>query len=393
MKSIVWVVTGKPSSFIEEKIKGLMAQNWEVFLITPNDNDYQHLHTPKISKKEIDRKKKSITTFFWVLFHFSWFLEVAQFFRKTRQHNRLDAMKMAVGACVLAQRKKPNLIHVQWLHETVRFTPIAKRWNIPLLASVRGSQANYYIDSTKDGMERFLLNAQYATHFHSVGKEMSEKLVSLGIPTEKITVIYNGLDRSIFKPSDSKLLDDSPVRLLTVGNFNPRKNHLAALSLMAELKKEQLGFQWTFIGEGHGEKRFQYFVQLLDLPESQVVFLKGLNAQQMANQFQKHHLMLGFSSSEGLCNSVLEAMACGCIPIVFQFTGMQELIPTDQAGSILPWGDVMEMKRELAVLMDRKVEWKKWSENAVASSMNFPSHQESTQDWIKLYQRLTEVQP
>ena len=392
MKPSVWVVTGKPSSFIEEKIKGLMAQNWEVVLITPEDNDYQHLPTSKISKKEIDRRKKSIITIFWVLFHFSWFLQVAQFFRKTGQHNRWDSLKMAFGSCVLALRKKPDLIHVQWLHETVRFAPIAKKWNIPLVVSVRGSQANYYIDSTKDGKDRFLLNAQYATHFHSVGKEMAEKLVSLGIPSEKITVIYNGLDRSIFKPSDSKSLTDSPVRLLTVGNFNPRKNHLAALSLMAELKKEALNFQWTFIGEGHGEKRFQYFVNLLNLHESQVVFLKGLTPQEMAIQYQKHHFLLGFSSSEGLCNSVLEGMACGCIPVVFQSTGMQELIPTKQAGTIIPWGDVMEMKRQLVEQLENKMDREQWSENAIASSMNFPSHQESTQDWIAMYQRLTGVQ-
>jgi hypothetical protein len=38
------------------------------------------------------------------------------------------------------------------------------------------------------------------------------------------------------------------------------------------------------------------------------------------------------------------------------------------------------------------MDWEQWSENAIASSTKFPSHQESTQDWIAMYQRLTGVQ-
>jgi hypothetical protein len=71
---------------------------------------------------------------------------------------------------------------------------------------------------------------------------------------------------------------------------------------------------------------------------------------------------------------------------------MQELIPTKQAGTIIPWGDVMEMKKQLVEQLEEKMDWEQWSENAIASSMKFPSHQESTQDWIAMYQHLTGLQ-
>jgi glycosyltransferase involved in cell wall biosynthesis len=367
-----------------------MAQGWEVVLLTPQLNDYQHISTRRIIKKELRKKKGTLSVFFRAGIHLRWFLQWVKFFKKAEPNSYLDGIKMALELIYLSQEKKPQLIHVQWLHDTYRYAPLAEKWKIPLLVSIRGSQANYQLETTADGKKKFEFNARLATHFHVVGRELAGKLESLGIPKRKITPIYNGINREIFLENSMIPSTSGPLKLLTVGNFHPRKNHLGALSLLAELRKEGIDFEWSFIGEGKDLRKFQYLVKKLELPPHSVQFLKKLNGREMAIQYQKHHFFLGFSISEGLCNSVLEAMSCGCVPLVFQATGMNELIQSKESGFILPFGDLMEMKRVLFSFLPLGEKWQMIRQNSILASKNFPSVQESNLQWSDWYHQMLE---
>jgi glycosyltransferase involved in cell wall biosynthesis len=384
------MVTGTPSSFIEEKIVGLMNLGWEVILLTPHKNDYEKISNLRISKTELRKKKKNFFVLIKALMHIRWFFKVSKFFKTVEPNSTFDGIKMALELIYLSQEKKPQLIHVQWLYDTYRFFPLAEKWEIPLLVSIRGSQANYQIDTTVDGTKNFQFNAQLATHFHVVGKELAKKLENLAIPKEKITHIYNGINRSVFQALPNPSMAKSPIKIITVGNFHPRKNHLGALSLMTELNQTGIDFEWTFIGEGPDLKKFQYFVNRLNLPPNSVKFFEKKSPKEMAIEYQNNHFFLGFSISEGLCNSVLEAMSCGCVPLVFQSTGMEELILHAQNGYIVPWGDVMEMKDLLLSFLPLGEKWQIMRENTIAASKNFPKVEDANQNWNIWYQKILE---
>jgi len=388
MKPIVWQITGQPSPFIQQKLEGLIQNEWDVFLITPHPDDYASISENRISKKQLDKQRWTLANFFRIFLHLTWVIKTAKFYRTTGQHDFLDGVKIAVAFLPLVQKKKPQLIHVQWLYETYLFAPLAQRWGIPLLVSIRGSQANYYLDTTKNGKLKFSINAPLATHFHTVGSEIAHRMQQEGVPVDKLTTLYNGINPNIFSEGKQELTFSLPLKLITVGNYHPRKNHSASISLMMELEKAGVDYQWSFIGEGEDQLKFQYLVNSLPISSARIHFFQNQSLEEMAKHYQNSHFLLSFSTSEGLCNGVLEAMACGCVPLVFDATGMKELIDPEVNGSILPWGDVLGMRDDLLKFIQGEKSWWNNRKEALHKAKKFPNQDTSTLNWIHLYQKL-----
>jgi len=87
------------------------------------------------------------------------------------------------------------------------------------------------------GLKLDALGLKRAQHIIAVSACTQADLVRLlGIPATKITVIYNGVDRSVFKPVAGRRFD-FPY-LLYVGTERPRKNLGVLLRAFAILKRE-----------------------------------------------------------------------------------------------------------------------------------------------------------
>jgi glycosyltransferase involved in cell wall biosynthesis len=59
------------------------------------------------------------------------------------------------------------------------------------------------------------------------------------------------------------------------------------------------------------------------------------------------------SLSEALSNSLMEAMGCGCCPVVSDTGGNPELVQDGETGLLFPVGDAEALAARLALLLDR----------------------------------------
>ncbi len=144
----------------------------------------------------------------------------------------------------------------------------------------------------------------------------------LGMPSEKVFVIYNARDiKGVIEKSKesldefSELFEKNKV-LLHVGRFDKQKNQVALLETMKEIEKTSPKafeeFHLVMVGKGPLLKKIQKLIQKMGL-KNKVSFL---GIQKNPFKFMKRSFALLLPSLwEGLPNVVIEALAVG-LPVV-----------------------------------------------------------------------------
>lgn len=68
---------------------------------------------------------------------------------------------------------------------------------------------------------------------------------------DKINVIYNGLDLTIFQGATEKKIRSDPMRLLSIGSFSGIKGYPTVLKALKLIKEDGLSFKYKIIGGGY----------------------------------------------------------------------------------------------------------------------------------------------
>lgn len=132
-------------------------------------------------------------------------------------------------------------------------------------------------------------------------------------------LIYNGAINTVkfyFDPSLPKDID-----ILFVGTFRNLKGPDRVLQILALLKKDFPDIKACFIGDGYLYKSCTDLSKILSISEN-VSFTGHLD--NTVSYFQRSKILVMPSRSEGLPTSMLEAMACGCVPVVSDVGNIRE---------------------------------------------------------------------
>jgi glycosyltransferase involved in cell wall biosynthesis len=182
----------------------------------------------------------------------------------------------------------------------------------------------------KVGLKLDNLGLKNASHIISVSECTKADLVHyLNIPENKISVIYNGVDRTVFKPvlrGNFKF-----PYLLYVGTERPRKNLGTLMEAFANLKKEVnewRDLKLIKVGNAGRSDKFRQTtlarVRRLGL-EGQVIFTDYLSDSVLACYYSSALALVIPSLYEGFGLPVIEAMACGCPVIASNSSSLPEV--------------------------------------------------------------------
>jgi len=164
-----------------------------------------------------------------------------------------------------------------------------------------------------------------------VSSGVAEELQHLyGITSEKLEVVYNGVDVEYFKPANKRersrireklgIRDDAPF-LLYVGHLSPRKGIRFLLKAVPEVLSEFPNATFALVGgTPKFVKRKDYLQTWIGMAEKlkvqrNVLFLGEVGHNETLTYYQAADVFVFPTLYEGLAKALLEAMACE-LPIV-----------------------------------------------------------------------------
>lgn len=167
-----------------------------------------------------------------------------------------------------------------------------------------------------------------------VSAAIKTALVELGADADRVEVLRNGVDTSLFRPPENRLAARATVgfdgpTLLSVGHLIERKGHHRVIEAMASLPDHRL----AIAGDGPERPRLLALIARLGLGD-RVRLLGTRPHPDLPELYGAADALVLASSREGWANVLLEAMACGTPVVASNIWGNPEVVQTRDAGVI-----------------------------------------------------------
>lgn len=197
----------------------------------------------------------------------------------------------------------------------------ARMLRIPLFVEIHGA---HYFRPTRPGLigmaEHWLYRKlsriafRASTRVRSLSDDMTHSVREVyGASTAaKVIVVPNRVDLAVFSPPKRSYEIAGPaVRVVTVGNYVPVKNHL---KLIEDLLKSIPNAELTIIGRGPLMAEYESFALQLGVTDRMnLVFAE--THEKLAMLLMAQDIYVHYSLSEGIARAILEAMAIG-LPVI-----------------------------------------------------------------------------
>ena len=210
---------------------------------------------------------------------------------------------------------------------------IAQKMRLPLIITARGSDINL-IAQFESPKRQILEAADYAHTVIAVSEDLAAKMISLGIPEEKIAVLRNGVDLDFFFPGDKQTakreLDLCGAVFLSVGALKRAKGHAIAIDFIFDMPDAQL----VIAGKGPEEAYLRDHADKLGVAD-RVRFTGSICSRTLRQYYRASSALLLISEREGMPNVILESLACGTPVIATRVGGIPELIVDNSVGRLI----------------------------------------------------------
>lgn len=257
------------------------------------------------------------------------------------------------------------------------------RKKIPYIVSLRGSDVPGF--NNRFGFEYVFLKPIIRSIWKKAGAVVAnskglKELALLTSPEQEISVIYNGIDISEFKPDLNRTNDGDMLRIVCVSRLIERKGIKYLIEAIGKLKDRNI--KLVLVGEGNQEEELKKLAQ--DQGISDIVDFKGyISHDNIADIYKNSDVFVLPSLNEGMSNALLEGMASGLTVIVTDTGGTVELI--DGNGIIIPMGDSDAIVNAIRRIMDYPDERKRMNirSRKIAEMMDWKAVGES---YLKVYE-------
>jgi len=232
----------------------------------------------------------------------------------------------------LLRRLRPDLVHAHYLTSygllgaLSGFRPLVlTAWGSDVLVTPRQSRLYRLL------LRFTLTRADLAT---SDATAMSEEMIRLGLPAERLLTIPLGVDRTLFNPAGRDWPDEGR-RLISTRQLLPNTNLDTLLAALALARRRHPGLTLDIVGDGPERGRWGELARQLRV-EDCLRWHGSLDHGQIPAHLRQADLYLALTLSDSTSVSLLEAMACGLFPIVSDLPANREWITPGVNGFLVP---------------------------------------------------------
>jgi glycosyltransferase involved in cell wall biosynthesis len=198
----------------------------------------------------------------------------------------------------------------------------------------------------------------------SVSRPLGEELVRLGVPRERVHVVANGVDSSLFFPRDRDearrelgLPEDARV-VLFVGRLEPQKGLRELLDAFHRVRARVPRSVLVLVGDGVGAEEAR--ARAAAWPEGVVRVVGSRPHAEIATWLGACDVFALPSWAEGTPNVVLEALASGRPVVGTKVGGIPDVLGDERAGILVPPRDASALADALVSALHAT-----WDENIV----------------------------
>ena len=220
-------------------------------------------------------------------------------------------------------RQRDAAAATRWAHKRgipVVFDPMISYWDKKVLEQGkwraeegRAKRLLAWESKLFNGVDRLLCDTScHADFFHA----------HMGVPREKLRVLFTGTDETVFKPADRPEDDPphdpkAPLRILYHGAYLPL--HGTEYIVEAARRTQGLNIHWDFLGWGAYKAATEEKAKGI----SNITFLERVPYVEVPRVIRTADIVLGVfgtteKASRVIGNKVYEAMAC-CRPVINEF--------------------------------------------------------------------------
>jgi glycosyltransferase involved in cell wall biosynthesis len=197
-------------------------------------------------------------------------------------------------------------------------------------------------------------------HIIAVSNYVRDQLITEYGYKEKITVIPNGIDINVFKPSKKK--NNRKEKVLFTGQIIARKGVQFIIKAMPQVLKEHPDTVLVLAGTGNSGP-YRRMLQDMKIPQRNFEFC-SVDYQDMPQLYNQADIFVFPSLVESFPMSVLEAMACGLPAVASDVGDMPSLIKEGITGFMINKGDYNALANRINLLLDDVTLRTEMSQNA-----------------------------
>ncbi len=254
---------------------------------------------------------------------------------------------------------------------------IAMKLGLPYIVSLRGSDVPFHTPRFK--LLDILLFKQLSKQIWKKAKFVianSKGLREEALQTnsqQKIEVIYNGVDTNEFKPFGESR-ESKITTFISTGRLAEHKGYRYLIEALRGFKKVKL----ILVGGGKQKEELQALSSKFNV---QMEFKGKLEHTQIVAELQKADIFVLPSVTEGMSNSLLEALACGLPVLVTNVGGSAELVKEN--GFIVEKENSEALREKIKIYLKDKDLLKKQGENSRKKA--------ETMSWKKVVEEYFEI--
>jgi len=255
-------------------------------------------------------------------------------------------------ASAARQTLTENSIHLIHFHETRGNLPIlflSGLRKIPMVLTVHGPVP--WTVQYKSRMEALARNATYrlfdrrafgrVNYLIAISHWIKKNLLMLGVPDEKVSVVYNPVDTSVFsaelnQEENSRILNRFELEpssyYITVGSLVSRKRHIDLIRAFNLYKGEK---KLVIVGDGPEFGKIRRLICRLNLSNRTKLF-RYVSPGLLPHLYAGAQAFVTFSLAEGLPAAVSEAMSSGLGIIAPDTPWIRELVGSDNGFLFAP---------------------------------------------------------
>lgn len=249
----------------------------------------------------------------------------------------------------LLLRRRPNMAHFYLPLPYLIGAPIAIIARIPVRLMSRRNQNLYQL---KYPFARKIETRLHARMHALIGNSNAivRDLIAEGAASERVTLIYNGIDMAGIGPAPPKIETDSlsgrSLKLIIVANLMPYKAHADLFQALAQIAP-QLPPDWTLLCVGRDTGLGAKLASLAhDLKLTEHIQFLG-ERRDVLRLLGSVDIGVLCSHEEGFSNAILEGMAVGLPMIVTNVGGNAEAVIHEKTGLVVPPRDPSALGRAI----------------------------------------------